>query len=88
MAQGGKTLNDRKLSASVRTKALEDILVVLTNNEPPPGWSPYKLQMLMSLSKTVLPRLNEHTGEDGGAIEFKDMTNKSDAELAAIIGEN
>jgi hypothetical protein len=63
--QGGKTLNDRKLAASVRTQALTDVLAVLQGKPEVEGWSDYKKQLLAKMSSSLLPRLNEHTGEDG-----------------------
>lgn len=68
--QGGKSLNDRELAASVRTKALLDIKAVL-DGENIDKWSEYKKSLLLNLSKSILPRLNEHTGKDGEAIEMK-----------------
>jgi hypothetical protein len=69
--QGGKSFQDRELAATVRTQALNDILAVLTDSENVEGWSDYKKQVVLKLSGTVLPRLNEHTGEDGGPIQIK-----------------
>lgn len=63
--QGGKTLNDRKLAASVRTQALNDVLAVLQGKPEVEEWSDYKKQLLAKMSSSLLPRLNEHTGEDG-----------------------
>ena len=62
--QGGKTLQDRELAASVRNLALAEIEKILKKPE-------HKLYgaVIVKLAGTVLPRLNEHTGEDGGAIE-------------------
>lgn len=60
MAKGGKSLNDRKLAANVRTLALKEIEKILkSDNEVA------KREMVMKLAPTLLPRLNEHTGEDG-----------------------
>lgn len=67
MAQGGKSHNDRVLSARVRTKALKEIEAILDE----PGLTEYKKALLLKLSGTLLPRLNEHTGEDGEAISIK-----------------
>jgi hypothetical protein len=66
--QGGKSFQDRALAASVRTKALQDIKLVLSDSKKVQAWTEYKRQMLLKLSTTLLPRLNEHTGEDGGAL--------------------
>lgn len=63
--QGGKTHQDRELSARVRSLALEQIEKVLKNPK-------HKLygQVLVKVAGTVLPRLSEVTGKDGGAIEI------------------
>jgi hypothetical protein len=62
--RGGKSLNDRQLSASVRTLALNEIKTILER----PGMDEFKKQLVLKLAPTLLPRLNEHTGEDGDAI--------------------
>lgn len=56
----GKNYNDRLLAAKVRTKALRLIEQVLDGEE-----TEYRKQIVLKLAGTVLPRLNEHTGEDG-----------------------
>lgn len=68
--QGGKTLNDRKLAASVRTQALNDVLAVLQGKPEVEEWSDYKKQLLAKMSSSLLPKLNEHTGEDGEPINI------------------
>lgn len=69
--QGGKTLNDRKLAANVRTLSLKQMLAILEGK--PAGKLKYSPMLhedlLKKLAATALPRLNEHTGEDGGAIQ-------------------
>lgn len=57
---GGKSLNDRKLAASVRTLALQEIQKVLEMDD-----CEYKRQVVLKLAPSLLPRLNEHTGKDG-----------------------
>ena len=57
---GGKSLNDRKLAASVRTLALEEIKKILEGD-----FNEYKRQLILKLAPSLLPRLNEHTGNDG-----------------------
>lgn len=59
----GPVLADKLLSSSVRRKALKEIERVLDGED-----CKYKKQIVLKLAGTVLPRLNEHTGEDGGAI--------------------
>lgn len=63
--QGGKTLQDRELSARVRTLALSEIEKVLKN----PKHKLYS-QVLVKVAGTVLPRLSEVTGAEGGPIEI------------------
>jgi hypothetical protein len=60
---GGKSRQDRILAARVRNKTLSEIEKVLDGED-----SDYKKQLVLKLAGTVLPRLNEHTGEDGEAI--------------------
>lgn len=65
--RGGKSLNDRILAAKVRTLALTEIAKVLMIPKVemrPEEYDLYKA-ILIRLAGTVLPRLNEHTGEDG-----------------------
>lgn len=61
--QGGKSMQDRELAARVRSLALHEIEKVLKNTKN-------KLYgpVLIKLAGSVLPRLNEHTGENGGVI--------------------
>ncbi|MEK7578736.1 MAG: hypothetical protein AAB456_03420 [Patescibacteria group bacterium] len=67
---GGKTLNDRKLAAEVRTLTLKKIKAILEMPEVKMKQDDYELYkaILVKLSGTVLPRLEEHTGEDGNPI--------------------
>ena len=65
--RGGKSLNDRKLAARVRTLALNEIAQILAQPKVqmrPEEYDLYKA-VLIKLAGTVLPRLHEHTGEDG-----------------------
>lgn len=70
--QGGKTLNDRKLAAEVRTMSLRQMKAILEGKDA--GKLPYTPMLhedlLKKLAATALPRLNEHSGEDGGPIEI------------------
>ena len=61
--QGGKTLNDRKLAADVRTLTLRQIKKYLEDDSAEND--NYRKQLLLKLASTVLPRLNEHSGVDG-----------------------
>ena len=61
----GKSWNDRVLASKVRTKALEDVFAVLNDNPISEKWSQYKKELLRNMSHSLLPRLNELTGEGG-----------------------
>lgn len=65
IGQGGKSLQDRQLAASVRKLGLEEMERVLKGKD-----EEYKKQLILRLAGTLLPRLNEHTGEDGGPIQI------------------
>ena len=64
--KGGKTFNDRELAAEVRTLTLQEIKKILKGKQ-----SEYKKAVVLRLAGCVLPRLNEHTGEGGGAIQVQ-----------------
>lgn len=68
--QGGKSLQDRKLAADVRKRGLQDVFAVLKGNKSVDSWSDYKKLLVLKLAPGLLPKLNEHTGEDGGAIQI------------------
>jgi len=68
----GKSLQDRKLAANVRTLTLKEIQKILKS--PTKDYELYK-SILIRLAGGVLPRLNEHTGEDGNEIKFS-LTNE------------
>lgn len=55
---GGKTLNDRKLAAEVRSLALREIQSILEQEK----LTEFKKQILLRLAPSILPRLNEHSG--------------------------
>jgi hypothetical protein len=61
--RGGKSLNDRKLAAEVRSLALSEMKEILLGDD-----NKYKRQIILKLATSILPRLNEHTGEDGQPI--------------------
>lgn len=60
----GIGLGDRKLGAEVRRLTLKEIQAVLLGED-----KEYKKALILKLASTVLPRINEHSGEDGGAIQ-------------------
>jgi len=59
----GKTFNDRVLAADVRTLTLHQIKKVLET----PKMSEFKKAVILRLSGSILPRLNENSGPDGQA---------------------
>ncbi len=68
---GGKSLQDRKLAAQVRSLALGkiiDLLEMPTVKMSADDYDLYKA-VLIKLAGTVLPKLNEVTGEDGEPIK-------------------
>ena len=83
IGKGGKSLQDRELAAKVRKLTLERIAELL---EMPPvkmkqdDYELYKA-VLIRLSGTVLPRINEHSGPDGGDIPFPIYGGKSTKEV-------
>lgn len=69
MAKGGKSYNDRIKSAQVRDKVLDAILLVYSGQED--KLTEKQWQLTLRMGTTVLPRLNEHTGEDGKELVIK-----------------
>ena len=65
MAQGGKSLNDRHQSARVRSKLLALVERILDGDD-----EKEKKELLYKMCGGLLPKLNEHTGEDGEAIKI------------------
>jgi hypothetical protein len=62
---GGKSFNDRKLAAAVRTLALTEIQKYLEGKEDGYKDKDMKNAIILKLAPSLLPRLNEHTGDDG-----------------------
>lgn len=56
--------NDRKLGAEVRRLTLREIKKILLGND-----IDYKKQLILKLSSSILPRINEHSGEGGEAMK-------------------
>lgn len=60
----GVSFNDRELAGKVRTLALEEVFKILKK-----GKKHYMYEMLLvKLAGTILPRLNEVTGENGSPV--------------------
>ena len=67
----GKSFNDRELAAEVRTLALNQIkAALLTKDEK---FEAFKQAVILRLAGSVLPRLNELTGENGGPIQISEV---------------
>jgi hypothetical protein len=71
MAQGGKSYNDRVLASEVRTLGLKKIKQCLEDEKNEKYSADFQRQLLLRLAGTLLPRLNEHTGEDGQPINIQ-----------------
>lgn len=93
MAGTGKSFQDRELAAEVRSLCLEEIRgIFLFKHTKGDKYDPelnitmaaYKKQLVLKMSTSILPRLNEVTGADGGAIEVNDISKLSDDELIKI----
>ena len=67
-ASKGVQFNDRVLAGNLRTKIMEEIFLVVNEDVKVTKWSAFKKQMLLVLARTILPRLNEVTGQDGGPL--------------------
>lgn len=71
MAKGGKTLNDRMLAADVRTLTLKKIKPILEATYDPKKEKDelrFQRELILKLASTVLPRINEHSGNNGDPI--------------------
>ena len=77
---GGKSLQDRKLAAKVRRLALSEIYKALSMPKKKRLKDDQELYnaILIRLAGTVLPKLNEVTGEDGGAINISISDEQAD----------
>lgn len=64
MSRKGKSFNDLELAGRVRTLALTSIEKYLKRDDD----DEYKKALILRLAANTLPRLNEHSGPDGGAI--------------------
>lgn len=68
MARLGKTFNDLEKLAQLRNKVTESVLLILSDDPSVEKWSDLKKQTILKMSTNILPRLNEHSGPDGGEI--------------------
>ena len=65
MKAGGKVIVSKHLTGEVRKLTLQEIRRVLLGKD-----LEYKKQLVLKLAGTILPRLNEHSGEDGGPMNL------------------
>jgi hypothetical protein len=67
---GGKSFQDREKSARLRNEVIDSLFLVISDDPRVEQWSDYKKRIVEKLAGTVLPRLNEHSGEDGNPIQI------------------
>ena len=63
--------NDRKLGAEVRRMTLNKLKDILGDDEHKKYDEKFQREVLLKLATNALPRLNEHTGEDGGPLSIR-----------------
>lgn len=68
---GGVPSYQRELAAEVRDLTLKEIKAVLLDKSGAEYGKDFRQQVILKLASNVLPRVNEHSGADGGPIEFK-----------------
>lgn len=85
---GSPPLNDRVLMAHVRKVALREIRDVLDNRTDPKTISDRKWELLIKLSPSLLPKLNEHSGEGGKPIEIKSLSDEEFTKIMAAYADN
>lgn len=65
--KSGVTASDRELGAEVRRMSLKKVRKILSDDYEDKD---YQKAVLLKLVPTLLPRLNEHSGEGGEAISI------------------
>jgi hypothetical protein len=65
----GPKYSDKLLSSDVRRLALKEVRDVLTGDKD--YGLEFKKALILKLSGNILPRLNEHTGDEGGPMIFQ-----------------
>jgi hypothetical protein len=72
----GVTSHDRKLAGDVRRMTLQQIRRILETPKVEMSDKDYELYkaVLLSLSRSILPRLTEITGEEGGPLQVQQIT--------------
>ena len=82
--KGGKSFQDRQLAAEVRTLTLQEIKKALLGDD-----EEYKKAVVLKLSTSILPRLNEVTGADGKDLfPNENAKAKSKEAIRDFIGED
>lgn len=71
MPQGGVPHYRRELAGEVRDLTLKEIKSILLDKKNEKHGKEFRQQVILRLASNVLPRLNEHTGEDGKPINIK-----------------
>lgn len=69
--QGGKSFQDRVLAAKVRSEGLLAVQAILNGKKEVEKWSELKKQLVLKMAPGLLPKLNEHTGNDGEPLVLK-----------------
>ena len=59
---------DQEKVKELRMSIVEASLRVMADDPVVEKWSPYKKELILRLAGTALPRVNEHSGPDGGEI--------------------
>jgi hypothetical protein len=68
--QGGQPQYRRELAGEVRDLTLKEIRAILVDKENEKYSKDFRQQVILKLAGNVLPRINEHSGTDGGPIQF------------------
>ncbi len=66
----GALKNDKKLSIAVRRLALSKIKAALEDTQHKKYTEKFQNELLLKLASTVLPRITEVSGDDGGPIHL------------------
>lgn len=68
----GKSHQDREKASELRSKVMDNLFLVLSDSKKDLAkvkkWSKLKTELVTRMSTSILPRLNELTGEDGAPL--------------------
>jgi len=69
--KGGKSFQERETAAKLRSKTMSELLLILDGKHPDEELNDvaFKKQVLLKLTGQILPRLNEHVGDNGEPIQ-------------------